>query len=202
MHRARGCCFDPARYRVVRAPARSCAGTLRSHAPCPPTATHRTHGTPLPNRRRNRRARSRHNGSSAVPRPAMRREIRDHSDCGGNRPAGMVAAGVWEPSSSCQAADVGGISNSGELSVPIDAVSAQASIASDLLAEVSRDGTANIESTNNDWTIPKLRGWKDASQGVVIQPAQSSDTGETVYGAAESVALRHCSRFASMTSSC
>lgn len=59
-----------------------------------------------------------------------------------------------------------------KLAVLIDADNAQASIASELLAEVSRYGTATIKRAYGDWTTPNLRGWKEVLQSHAIQPVQ------------------------------
>lgn len=59
-----------------------------------------------------------------------------------------------------------------KLAVLIDADNAQASIAPELLAEVSRYGTATIKRAYGDWTTPNLRGWKEALQSHAIQPVQ------------------------------
>ena len=47
------------------------------------------------------------------------------------------------------------------LAVLIDADNAQASVISDLLAEVARYGTATVKRAYGDWTTPNLSGWKD-----------------------------------------
>ncbi|KAF1694563.1 NYN domain-containing protein [Pseudoxanthomonas koreensis] len=62
--------------------------------------------------------------------------------------------------------------SSDKLAVLVDADNAQASIAAELLAEVSRYGTATIKRAYGDWTTPNLRGWKDALQSLAIQPIQ------------------------------
>lgn len=61
---------------------------------------------------------------------------------------------------------------SDKLAVLIDADNAQAAIASELLAEVSRYGTATIKRAYGDWTTPNLRGWKEVLQSLAIQPIQ------------------------------
>ena len=48
-----------------------------------------------------------------------------------------------------------------KLAVLIDADNAQASVIQELLAEVSRYGTATIKRAYGDWTTQNLRGWKD-----------------------------------------
>jgi len=62
--------------------------------------------------------------------------------------------------------------SSDKLAVLIDADNAQASIARELLAEVSRYGTATVKRAYGDWTTPNLRGWKDFLQSLAIQPIQ------------------------------
>jgi hypothetical protein len=62
--------------------------------------------------------------------------------------------------------------SSDKLAVLIDADNAQASIAHELLAEVSRYGTANVKRAYGDWTTPNLRGWKDVLHALAIQPVQ------------------------------
>lgn len=59
-----------------------------------------------------------------------------------------------------------------KLAVLIDADNAQASVAAELLAEVSRYGTATIKRAYGDWTTPNLRGWKEVLQSHAIQPVQ------------------------------
>jgi hypothetical protein len=59
-----------------------------------------------------------------------------------------------------------------KLAVLIDADNAQAAIASELLAEVSRYGTATIKRAYGDWTTSNLRGWKEVLQSHAIQPVQ------------------------------
>jgi NYN domain/OST-HTH/LOTUS domain len=63
-------------------------------------------------------------------------------------------------------------STTDKLAVLIDADNAQASIASELLAEISRYGTATIKRAYGDWTTPNLRGWKEVLQNHAIQPVQ------------------------------
>jgi len=58
------------------------------------------------------------------------------------------------------------------LAVLIDADNAQASIASELLAEVSSYGTATVKRAYGDWTTPNLSGWKEALHNLAIQPIQ------------------------------
>jgi uncharacterized LabA/DUF88 family protein len=58
------------------------------------------------------------------------------------------------------------------LAVLIDADNAQASLASELLAEISRYGTASVKRAYGDWTTPNLRTWKDHLHRHAIQPIQ------------------------------
>ncbi len=51
--------------------------------------------------------------------------------------------------------------NNGRFAVLIDADNAQASVVQELLAEVSRYGTATIKRAYGDWTTTNLKGWKD-----------------------------------------
>lgn len=59
-----------------------------------------------------------------------------------------------------------------KLAVLIDADNAQASAIHNLLAEVSRYGTANVKRAYGDWTTPRLKGWKDILHEQAIQPIQ------------------------------
>lgn len=59
-----------------------------------------------------------------------------------------------------------------KLAVLIDADNAQASIINELMAEVSRYGTATVKRAYGDWTTPNLRGWKDVLHKLAIQPMQ------------------------------
>jgi uncharacterized LabA/DUF88 family protein len=59
-----------------------------------------------------------------------------------------------------------------KLAVLIDADNAQASVIQELLAEVSRYGTATIKRTYGDWTTTNLKGWKDVLHKMAIQPIQ------------------------------
>ena len=59
-----------------------------------------------------------------------------------------------------------------KLAVLIDADNAQASVIQELLAEVSRYGTATIKRAYGDWTTNNLRGWKDVLHTMAIQPIQ------------------------------
>jgi hypothetical protein len=59
-----------------------------------------------------------------------------------------------------------------KLAVLIDADNAQASVIQELLAEVSRYGTATIKRAYGDWTTTNLKGWKDVLHTLAIQPIQ------------------------------
>lgn len=59
-----------------------------------------------------------------------------------------------------------------KLAVLIDADNAQASIIHELLAEVSRYGTASIKRAYGDWTTTNLKGWKEILHKMAIQPMQ------------------------------
>lgn len=59
-----------------------------------------------------------------------------------------------------------------KLAVLIDADNAQASVIQELLAEVSRYGTATIKRAYGDWTTQNLKGWKDVLHTMAIQPIQ------------------------------
>ncbi|OOG52176.1 NYN domain-containing protein [Polaromonas sp. C04] len=58
------------------------------------------------------------------------------------------------------------------LAVLIDADNAQASVIQELLAEVSRYGTATIKRAYGDWTTQNLKGWKEVLHKLAIQPIQ------------------------------
>lgn len=62
--------------------------------------------------------------------------------------------------------------NNDKLAVLIDADNAQASIIHELLAEVSRYGTASVKRAYGDWTTTNLRGWKEILHKMAIQPMQ------------------------------
>lgn len=62
--------------------------------------------------------------------------------------------------------------NTGKLAVLIDADNAQASVVQELLAEVSRYGTASVKRAYGDWTTPNLKGWKEVLHKLAIQPMQ------------------------------
>ncbi len=59
-----------------------------------------------------------------------------------------------------------------KLAVLIDADNAQASIVGELLAEISRYGTASVKRAYGDWTTTNLKGWKDVLHKMAIQPMQ------------------------------
>ena len=59
-----------------------------------------------------------------------------------------------------------------KLAVLIDADNAQASVIQELLAEVSRYGTATIKRAYGDWTTTNLKGWKEFLHRMAIQPIQ------------------------------
>ena len=52
-------------------------------------------------------------------------------------------------------------SDNDKLAVLIDADNAQTAIIHELLAEVSRYGTASVKRAYGDWTTTNLKGWKD-----------------------------------------
>lgn len=64
------------------------------------------------------------------------------------------------------------IDNNQKLAVLIDADNAQASVIQELLAEVSRYGTATIKRAYGDWTTTNLKGWKEVLHKMAIQPIQ------------------------------
>lgn len=64
------------------------------------------------------------------------------------------------------------INTNQKLAVLIDADNAQASVIQELLAEVSRYGTATIKRAYGDWTTQNLRSWKDVLHKIAIQPIQ------------------------------
>lgn len=59
-----------------------------------------------------------------------------------------------------------------KLAVLIDADNAQASICSELLAEVSKFGVASVKRAYGDWTTTNLKGWKEHLHKHAIQPVQ------------------------------
>ena len=62
--------------------------------------------------------------------------------------------------------------NNQKLAVLIDADNAQASVIQELLAEVSRYGTATIKRAYGDWTTTNLKSWKEVLHKMAIQPIQ------------------------------
>jgi uncharacterized LabA/DUF88 family protein len=62
--------------------------------------------------------------------------------------------------------------NTEKLAVLIDADNAQASTIQELLAEVSRYGTASVKRAYGDWTTPNLKSWKEVLHKLAIQPMQ------------------------------
>jgi NYN domain len=59
-----------------------------------------------------------------------------------------------------------------KLAVLIDADNAQSAVIKELLAEVSRYGTATIKRAYGDWTTTNLKGWKEVLHKLAIQPIQ------------------------------
>lgn len=59
-----------------------------------------------------------------------------------------------------------------KLAVLIDADNAQPSLVHELMAEISRYGTATIKRAYGDWTTPNLKGWKDVLHALAVQPIQ------------------------------
>ena len=64
------------------------------------------------------------------------------------------------------------INTNQKLAVLIDADNAQASVIQELLAEVSRYGTATIKRAYGDWTTTNLKSWKELLHTMAIQPIQ------------------------------
>lgn len=64
------------------------------------------------------------------------------------------------------------IRDNAKLAVLIDADNAQASVIQELLAEVSRYGTATIKRAYGDWTTTNLTSWKAVLHSMAIQPVQ------------------------------
>lgn len=62
--------------------------------------------------------------------------------------------------------------NNQKLAVLIDADNAQATVIQELLAEVSRYGTATIKRAYGDWTTTNLKSWKAVLHTMAIQPIQ------------------------------
>lgn len=58
------------------------------------------------------------------------------------------------------------------LAVLIDADNAQASIISDLLAEISKYGVSSVKRAYGDWTSSALKGWKEHLHKHAIRPIQ------------------------------
>lgn len=58
------------------------------------------------------------------------------------------------------------------LAVMIDADNAQAALVQELLAEISRYGTATIKRAYGDWTTPNLTQWKGVLHANAVQPVQ------------------------------
>jgi len=59
-----------------------------------------------------------------------------------------------------------------KLAVLIDADNDGASVIQELLAEVSRYGTATIKRAYGNWTTPQLQSWKEVLNKLAIQPIQ------------------------------
>lgn len=59
-----------------------------------------------------------------------------------------------------------------KLAVLIDADNAQPSILDGLLSEIAKYGTANVKRIYGDWTLPRLKGWKEHLLQHSIQPIQ------------------------------
>ncbi|NGY05810.1 NYN domain-containing protein [Solimonas terrae] len=59
-----------------------------------------------------------------------------------------------------------------KLAVLIDADNTQPSIATALLAEIAKYGTANVKRIYGDWTTDNLKGWKKVLLDLAIQPIQ------------------------------
>ena len=62
------------------------------------------------------------------------------------------------------------VTHNHRLAVLIDADNAQAAVANELLAEISRYGTASVKRAYGDWTTPHLKGWKELLPKLAIQP--------------------------------
>lgn len=62
--------------------------------------------------------------------------------------------------------------NNDKLAVLIDADNAQASNIHELLAEVSRYGTASVKRAYGGWTTTNLKSWKEVLHKMAIQPMQ------------------------------
>jgi len=59
-----------------------------------------------------------------------------------------------------------------KLAVLIDADNAQASVCSELLAEIAKYGVASVKRAYGDWTTPNLKSWKEYLHKHAIQPIQ------------------------------
>ena len=59
-----------------------------------------------------------------------------------------------------------------KLAVLIDADNAQPLILDGLLSEIAKYGTANVKRIYGDWTLPRLKGWKEHLLQYSIQPIQ------------------------------
>ena len=59
-----------------------------------------------------------------------------------------------------------------KLAVLIDSDNAQASLASELMTEISRYGLPTIKRAYGDWTTQNLTGWKKTLHDLAIQPIQ------------------------------
>lgn len=59
-----------------------------------------------------------------------------------------------------------------KLAVLIDADNAQATVCSELLAEVAKFGIASVKRAYGDWTTTNLKSWKDYLHKYAIQPIQ------------------------------
>ncbi|MBS7525905.1 NYN domain-containing protein [Fusibacter paucivorans] len=59
-----------------------------------------------------------------------------------------------------------------KLAVLIDADNAQATVCSELLAEVAKFGIASVKRAYGDWTTSNLKSWKDYLHKYAIQPIQ------------------------------
>ena len=59
-----------------------------------------------------------------------------------------------------------------KLAVLIDADNAQPSIIEGLLSEIAKYGTASVKRIYGDWTLPKLKSWKEILLQYSIQPVQ------------------------------
>ncbi|MDE2149565.1 MAG: NYN domain-containing protein [Gammaproteobacteria bacterium] len=59
-----------------------------------------------------------------------------------------------------------------KLAVLIDADNTQPTLTEALLAEIAKYGVASVKRIYGDWTLPNLRGWKEALAEHAIQPIQ------------------------------